>query len=115
MNCNVVCETIGLDDEHAVPLGHVIDVDMWISHTPWEKDSYHWHGFISDRSLPLFFPSLAILLIVYQESVCLEDIKKMNSYDIIKDCESIKECEDFIYFAHGRKHKYSDIKLNFIE
>lgn len=114
MNCNVVCEVIGLDDEHAVPLGHVVDVDMWVSHTPWKEDSYHWHGFVSDRAFSLFLPSLAKLLIVYQESVCLKDIKKMSSYDIIKDCESMNDCENFVYFAHRRKHKYSDIKLNFL-
>ena len=115
MNCNVVYEVIGRDDEHAVPLGHIIDIDMWISHTPWEKESYHWHGFVTDRGFNSFINSLARLLIVYQESVCLDDIKKMNCYDICKDRESIDECEDFIYFAHRRKHKYSDIKLNFIE
>ena len=116
MNCNVVYEVTGLDENHAVPLGHIIDVDMWISNTPWEVESYHWHGFVSDRTLfRLFLKSLAMLLIVYQESVCLNDIKKMSFYDIIKDCESMDDCENFTYIAHRRRHKFSDIKLNFID
>jgi hypothetical protein len=115
MNCNVVYEITGMDDAHSVPLGHIIDIDMWISHTPWKDESYHWHGNVSDRSYNYFLKSLAMLLIVYQESVCLKDIKKMSSYDIIKDYESMKDCENFVYTAHGRKHKFSDIKLNFIE
>lgn len=116
MNCNVVYEISGLDEEHSVPLGHIVDIDMWISHTPWKDDSYHWHGFVSDRTLfRLFLKSLAMLLIVYQESVCLKDIKKMKSIDIIKDCESMEERENFRYLAHRRMHNFSDIKLNFIE
>lgn len=113
MNCNVVYE---LNKTREVPLGYVVDIDMWISHTPWNENSYHWHGFVSERALSrLFLKSLAMLLIVYQESVCLEDIKKMNSYDIIKDCESMNDCKDFRYLAHRRMHKFSDIKLNFID
>lgn len=116
MNCNVVYEINEMDDAHSVPLGHIIDIDIWISHTPWKDESYHWHGFVSDRTLSrLFIKSLAMLLIVYQESVCLKDIKKMSCYDIIKDCESMEDCENFVYTAHRRKHKFSDIKLNFIE
>lgn len=53
--------------------------------------------------------------VVYQESVCLKDIKKMNSLDIIKDYESMEERENFKYLAHRRMHNFSDIKLNFIE
>lgn len=115
MNCNVVYEINGMDDAHPVPLGHIIDIDMWISHTPWEVESYHWHGFVSDRRSHQFIESLAMLLIVYQKSVCLEDIKKMSSYDIIKDCESMEDCENYTYFAHRRRHNYSDIKLNFLD
>ena len=22
-----------------------LDIDMWNSHTPWEVESYHWHGY----------------------------------------------------------------------
>ena len=113
MNCNVVYE---LNKTREVPLGYIVDVDIWISHTPWKEDSYHWHGFVSDRALSrLFLKSLAMLLIVYQESVCLEEVKKMSAYDIIKDCESMEECENFRYLAHRRMHNFSDIKLNFIE
>lgn len=115
MNCNVVYEISGIDENHSVLQGHVIDIDMWISHTPWTNDSYHWSGFVSDRLLNQFIESLAMLLIVYQESVCLNDIKRMKFFDIIKDCESMEECENFTYLAHRRRHKYSDIKLNFIE
>ena len=53
------------------------------------------------------------MLIVYQESECLKDIKKMSYYDIIKNVESIDDCET--YFAHRRRHNYSDIKLNFLD
>ena len=60
-----------------------------------------------------FVESLTMLLIVYQESVCLKDIKKMSCYDIIKDRESMEACENFVYTAHRKKHKFSDIKLNF--
>lgn len=115
MNCNVIYEINGMDDAHSVPLGHIIDIDMWISHTPWKEESYHWHGNVSDRRHRLFIESLAMLLIVYQESVCLKDIKKMSSYDIIKDRKSMDDCEDFTYLAHRRRHKFSDIKLNFVE
>lgn len=108
MNCNVVYDITETNDS-------VVDIDMWISHTPWKDDSYHWSGFVSDSQRRLFLKSLAMLLIVYQESVCLKDIKKMSSYDIIKDCESMDDCEDFKYLAHRRRHKFSDIKLNFIE
>lgn len=110
MNCNVVYEI-------TAEFNGVIDIDMWVSHTPWKDDSYHWHGYVSsDKTLfHSFLKSLAMLLIVYQESICLKDIKNMSYYDIIKDCESMKECEDFRYIAHRRMHKFSDIKLNFIE
>ena len=114
MNCNVIYEVKESEDESE--LGHIADVDMWISHTPWEVESYHWHGFVSDITLfRLFLKSLAMLLIVYQESVCLNDIKKMSFYDIIKDCESMDDCENFTYIAHRRRHKFSDIKLNFLD
>ena len=56
-----------------------------------------------------------MVLIVYQESVCLKDIKNMIYYDIIKECESMDDCENFTYIAHRRRHNYSDIKLNFLD
>ena len=108
MNYNVVYDITETNDS-------VVDVDMWISHTPWNDESYHWSGFVSDDKRRLFLKSLAMLLIVYQESVCLKDIENMSAYDIIKDCESMYDCEDFRYLAHRRRHKFSDIKLNFIE
>lgn len=113
MNCNVIYEV--KESKDVDELGHIVDVDMWISHTPWKDESYHWHGFVSERTLPrLFLKSLAMVLIVYQESVCLKDIKNMSSYDIIKECESMDDCENFTYLAHRRRHKFSDIKLNFL-
>ena len=45
MNCNVIYEIKELQED-TVRIGHIVDVDMWISHTPWEVESYHWHGFI---------------------------------------------------------------------
>ena len=55
------------------------------------------------------------MLIIYQESECLKDIKKMSANDIIKNVESIDDCENYTYFAHRRRHNYSDIKLNFLD
>lgn len=113
MNYNVVYE---LNKTQEVPMGYIVDIDMWISNTPWKDESYHWHGFVSERTLPrLFLNSLAMVLIVYQESVCLKDVEKMSSYDIIKECESMDDCENFTYLAHRRRHKFSDIKLNFLD
>ena len=115
MNCNVIYEIKELQED-TIRIGHIVDVDMWISHTPWKDESYHWHGFVSERTLPrLFLKSLAMVLIVYQESVCLKDVEKMSSYDIIKECESMDDCENFTYLAHRRRHKFSDIKLNFLD
>ena len=113
MNYNVIFEIKELQKD-TVRNGHIIDVDMWISHTPWEVESYHWHGFIHNACYRLFLKSLAMLLIVYQENVCLKDICKMSYYDIIKDCESKDDCENFTYLTHRRRHKFSDIKLNFL-
>ena len=45
MNCNVIYEIKELQED-TVKIGHIVDIDMWISHTPWEVESYHWHGFI---------------------------------------------------------------------
>lgn len=112
MNYNVIFEIKELQEDTV--RRYIVNVDMWISNTPWEVESYHWHGFVSDRRPRLFIESLAMLLIVYQESVCLKDIKKMSSYDIIKDCESKDDCENFTYLTHRRRHKFSDIKLNFL-
>ena len=114
MNCNVVYEIKELQED-TVRIGHIVDVDMWISHTPWEVESYHWHGFVYCARYRLFLKSLAMVLIVYQESVCLKDIKNMSYYDIIKECESMDDCENFTYIAHRRIHKFSDIKLNFLD
>lgn len=113
MNCNVIYEIKELQED-TVRIGHIVDVDMWISHTPWEVESYHWHGFVHSARYNLFLKSLAMTLIVYQESVCLKDIKNMSYYDIIKDVESMDDCENFTYLAHRRRHKFSDIKLNFL-
>ena len=113
MNCNVIYETKESKDDSE--LGHIVDVDMWISHTPWEVEPYHWHGFIYSACYNLFLKSLAIMLIVYQESECLKDIKNMSYYDIIKECESMDDCENFTYLSHRRRHKFSDIKLNFLD
>ena len=113
MNCNVIYEIKELQED-TVRIGHIVDVDMWISHTPWEVESYHWHGFVYCASYRLFLKSLAIMLIIYQESECLKDIKKMSANDIIKNVESIDDCENYTYFAHRRRHNYSDIKLNFL-
>lgn len=112
MNCNVIYEV--KESKDVDELGHIVDVDMWISNTPWEVESYHWHGFLHSASYNLFLKSLAMVLIAYQESVCLEDVEKMNFYDIIKECESMDDCENFTYIAHRRRHKFSDIKLNFL-
>lgn len=114
MNYNVIYETKELQED-TVKIGHIVDVDMWISHTPWEVESYHWQGFVHSARYNLFLKSLAIMLIVYQESECLKDIKKMSAYDIIKNVESIDDCENYTYFAHRRRHKFSDIKLNFLD
>lgn len=114
MNCNVIYEIKELQED-TVRIGHIVDVDMWISNTPWEVESYHWNGFVYCARYHLFIKSLAMALIVYQESVCLKDIKKMSYYDIIKNVESIDDCENYTYFAHRRRHKYSDIKLNFLD
>ena len=113
MNCNVIYETKESKDYYE--LGHIVDVDMWISNTPWEVESYHWSGYIHSARYNLFLKSLAMVLIVYQESVCLKDIKNMSYYDIIKECESMDDCENFTYIAHRRRHKFSDIKLNFLD
>ena len=40
MNCNVIYEIKELQED-TVRIGHIVDVDMWISHTPWEVESYH--------------------------------------------------------------------------
>ena len=113
MNCNVIYEIKELQED-IVRIGH-IDVDMWISNTPWEVESYHWSGFVYCASYRLFLKSLAIMLIIYQESEFLKDIKKMSADDIIKNVESIDDCENYTYFAHRRRHRYSDIKLNFLD
>ena len=113
MNYNVIYETKELKEFS--DFGHIVDVDMWISHTPWVVESYHWSGFIHSARYILFLKSLAIMLIIYQESECLKDIKKMSSEDIIKNVESIDDCENYTYFAHKRRHNYSDIKLNFLD
>ena len=112
MNCNVIYEVKESKDDFEIR--HIVDVDMWISHTPWEVESYHWHGFIPSARYHLFLKSLAIMLIIYQESECLKDIKKMSADEIIKNVESIDDCENYTYFAHRRRHKFSDIKLNFL-
>lgn len=114
MNCNVIYEIKELKED-TVRIGHIVDVDMWISHTPWEVESYHWIGFVYCARYRLFLKSLAIMLIIYQESECLKDIKKMSADDIIKNVESIDDCENYTYFAHRRRHNYSDIKLNFLD
>lgn len=114
MNCNVIFEIKELQED-TVRNGYIVDVDMWISHTPWEVESYHWHGFIPSARYHLFLKSLAIMLIIYQESECLKDIKKMSADEIIKNVESIDYCENYTYFAHRRRHNYSDIKLNFLD
>lgn len=114
MNYNVIYEIKELQED-AIRIGHIVDVDMWISYTPWEVESYHWHGFIYSACYNLFLKSLAIMLIIYQESECLKDIKNMSAEDIIKNVESIDDCENYTYFAHRRRHNYSDIKLNFLD
>lgn len=114
MNYNVIFEIKELQED-TIRIGHIVDVDMWISNTPWEVESYHWHGFVYCARYSLFIKSLAMVLIVYQESVYLKDIKKMSADDIIKNVESMDDCENFTYIAHRRRHKFSDIKLNFLD
>lgn len=42
-------------------------------------------------------------------------LKMIRKYEVASMYECMDDCENFTYLAHRRRHKFSDIKLNFLD